>query len=154
MYSLSYVFIFVTSNTGSRLRTHTFALPLSNVFTCGRSWDDRGPQWVNTEGKRDGFVSTLTQAVSILPEGKPLWGGPCHKTKIEEVDLCPVDDQKDPEEWENEIGKAGMGGAYIFSDGSLLGSGNVGGVSVHSRLKGGGGRGGKCNRQCGNNVRW
>ena len=29
--------------------------------------------------------------------------------------------------WEKEIGKAGRGGAYIFSDGSLLESGNVGG---------------------------
>ena len=46
---------------------------------------------------------------------------------MEEVDLCPVNDPKDPEESEKEIGKAGIGGAYIFSDGSFLESGNVGG---------------------------
>ena len=40
-----------------------------------RRWDDHGPQWVAKEGKKDGFVSTLTRMVSILPEGKPLWGG-------------------------------------------------------------------------------
>ena len=40
----------------------------------GRRRDDHGPQWVNKEGKKDGFVSTLTRMVSILPEGKPLWG--------------------------------------------------------------------------------
>ena len=39
----------------------------------GGKWDDHGPQWVNREGKKDGFVSTLTRMVSILPEGKPLW---------------------------------------------------------------------------------
>ena len=43
---------------------------------------------------------------------------------MEEVDLCPVNNPEDPEEWEKEIGK---GGAYIFSDGSLLENGNVGG---------------------------
>ena len=93
----------------------------------GRRWDDHGPQWVNREGKKDGFVSTLTRMASILPEGKPLWGGSCRKVEVEEVDLCPVNDLKGPEEWEKEIGKEGIGGAYIFSDGSLLESGNVGG---------------------------
>ena len=43
----------------------------------GRRWDDHGPQWVAREGKKDGFVSTLTRMASILPEGKPLFGGPC-----------------------------------------------------------------------------
>ena len=33
----------------------------------GRRWDDHGPQWVNTEEKKDEFMS--------MPEGKPLWGG-------------------------------------------------------------------------------
>ena len=42
--------------------------------------------------------------VSILPEGKPLWGGSCQKVEVEEVDLCPVNDPKDPEEWEKELG--------------------------------------------------
>ena len=46
---------------------------------------------------------------------------------MEELDLCPVNDPKDPEEWKQEIRKTGIGGAYIFSDGSLLESGNVGG---------------------------
>ena len=62
----------------------------------GRKWDDHGPQWVNREGEKDGFVSTLTRMVSILPEGKPLWGGSCRKVKVEEVALCPVNDPKDP----------------------------------------------------------
>ena len=53
----------------------------------GRRWNDHGPQWVNKEGKNDGFVSTLTRAVSILPEEKPLWGGTSLKIEIEEVDV-------------------------------------------------------------------
>ena len=91
-----------------------------------RRWDYHGPQWVNKEGKKDGFVSTLTRAVSLLPEGKPLWGGPCQKVEIDEVDVRPTggkgsdQDPEDPDAWEIEIGKAGRGGAYIFSDGSLL----------------------------------
>ena len=38
----------------------------------------------NTAGKKD-----LTRAVSILPEGKPLWGGTCPRIDIEEVDVRP-----------------------------------------------------------------
>ena len=48
----------------------------------------------------------------------------------QEVDVRPTggkQSEKDPEEWEKEVRKAGIGGAYIFSDGSLLESGNVGG---------------------------
>ena len=96
----------------------------------GRRWDDHGPQWVAREGKKDGFVLTLTRMVSILPEGEPLWGGPCQRIEIEEVDVRPAggkESEKDLEEWEKEIKKAVIGGAYIFSDGSLLESGNVGG---------------------------
>ena len=70
--------------------------------------------------------------VSILPEGKPLWGGPCQRVEVEEVDLRPCgvkggekNDPEDPDAWEAEIGKAGFGGAFVFSDGSLLESGNV-----------------------------
>ena len=58
------------------------------------------------------------------------WGGTCPKVEIEEVDVRPgggKENEKDPEEWEKEIRKAGIGGPYIFSDGSLLESGNVGG---------------------------
>ena len=35
-------------------------------------------------------------------------------------------DPEDPDAWEAEI-KAGIGGAFVFSDGSLLENGNVGG---------------------------
>ena len=42
---------------------------------------DHGPQWVAKEGKKDGFTSTLIRMVSILPERKPLWGGPCQKVE-------------------------------------------------------------------------
>ena len=93
----------------------------------GRKWNDHGPQWVAKEGKKNRFVSTLTQMVSILPEGKPLFEGPCQEAEIEEVEVQPMDDPKDPGAWEKEIGKEGVGGAYIFSDGSLLEIGNVGG---------------------------
>ena len=55
-----------------------------------RMWNDHCPQWVGKEGKRDGFVSTLTRMVSVLPEGKPFWGGPCRKVDIEEVDVRPT----------------------------------------------------------------
>ena len=51
-----------------------------------RRWNDHGAQWVGKEGKKDGFVSTLT----ILPEGKPLWDGPCRKVDVEEVDVRPT----------------------------------------------------------------
>ena len=53
----------------------------------GRRWNDHGPQWVAKEGKKDGFVSTLTRMVSILPEGKPLFGGLYQKVEIKEVDV-------------------------------------------------------------------
>ena len=42
---------------------------------------------------------------------------------IEEVGVRPTggkESEKDPEEWGKEIRKIGIGGAYIFSDGSLL----------------------------------
>ena len=45
--------------------------------------------------------------------------------EVEEVDLCPVNDPQDPEEWEKEIKKAGIGGDYIFTDSSLLESGKL-----------------------------
>ena len=32
----------------------------------------------------------MTRAVSILPEGKPLWGGPCQKVDMEESDVRPT----------------------------------------------------------------
>ena len=32
--------------------------------------------------------------------------------------------------WEKEIGKIGKGGAYVYSDGSLLDGGNVGGGAL------------------------
>ena len=53
----------------------------------GRTWNNHGPQWVAKEGKKDGFVSTLTRMVSILLEGKPLFRGLCQKVEIEEVDV-------------------------------------------------------------------
>ena len=46
------------------------------------------------------------------------------------VDVRPAggkESEQDPEAWEKEIGKAGIGGAYIPSDGSLIESGNAGG---------------------------
>ena len=84
----------------------------------GRRWDDHGPRWDKTEGRKDGFVSTLTRAVSILPEGKPLWGGTCPRIEIEEVDVRPTrgkESEKDPEAWEKKIGKAGIGGVPTSS---------------------------------------
>ena len=93
----------------------------------GRRWDDHGPQWVAKEGKKDGFVSTLTRMVSILPEGKLLWGGSCQRVEVEEIDVRPCgvkggekNDPEDPNAWEVEIRKAGIGGEFVFSDGSLL----------------------------------
>ena len=59
--------------------------------------------------------------------------------EVEEVDLRRVDDPKDPDAWEKEIGKAGIGGAYVFSDASLR-ERERRRRSVNSRLKGGGGR--------------
>ena len=76
----------------------------------GRAWNDHGPQWVGKEGKKDGLVSTFTRAVRILPEGKPLWGGPCQRIDIEEVDVRLSggnESEQDPDRWEQEIGKAG-----------------------------------------------
>ena len=46
----------------------------------GRRWDDHAPQWVSREEKKEGFVSTLTQMVSILPVGRMVpegGGGSC-----------------------------------------------------------------------------
>ena len=67
-----------------------------------RMWDNHGPQWIMKEREKDGFVSTLTRIVSILPEGKPLWEGPCQKIVIEEVDVRPIGakgiEKNDPED--------------------------------------------------------
>ena len=74
------------------------------------------------------FVSTLTHMVSILPEGKPLWERPYWKVDILEVLTRRKGSDSSPEgtdAWKNEIGKAGIGGAFRFSDGSMLESGNV-----------------------------
>ena len=46
--------------------------------------------------------------------------------EVEEVDLHPVDDPKNPEAWEKEISKTGKGGDYVFSNGSLLEGENIG----------------------------
>ena len=54
--------------------------------------------------------------------------------EIAEVNVRPVDD---PEAWEEEIKKEGVEGAYIFSDGSLLESGNVGGGAFVVGTEGG-----------------
>ena len=76
----------------------------------GWRWDDHSPQWFATERKNDGFVSTLTRIVSILPEGKLLWGGSCQRVEIEEVDIRPCrvkggekNHPEDPDAWEAEI---------------------------------------------------
>ena len=71
-----------------------------------------------------------------MPEGKPLRGGPCRRTTIEEVDVRPPggrdseQDPNDPKAWENEISKADLGDAIIYSDGSLLEGGRDGGGAV------------------------
>ena len=84
-------------------------------------------------GKKGDFVSTLTRMVSVLPEGKPLWGGPCRKVGFGEVDVRPSggkeskNDPEDPATWEVEISKAGASGAFDFFDRILLEGGNVGG---------------------------
>lgn len=98
----------------------------------GRRWNDHGSEWVGREGKKDGFVSTLMRMVSMLPEGKPLWGRPCRKMELEEADVRPTggkwseNDPEDSDTWEKEICRAGAGGAFVFSDGSLLEGGNIG----------------------------
>ena len=75
----------------------------------------------------------MTRAVGVLLEGKPLWGGPCQKVNIEEVDLRSSgakgseQNPNDQDAWEREIRRAGVGGALVFSDGSLLEGGVVGG---------------------------
>ena len=71
----------------------------------GRRWDDHGPQWVGKEGKKYGFVSTLTRMVSIILEGGSLWGESCRKVEVEEVDLRPVDDPKDPDHGRRKLQK-------------------------------------------------
>ena len=43
------------------------------------------------------------------------------------MDVRPAEDPKDPDEWEAELSRAGVGGAFVYSDGSLLEGGNVGG---------------------------
>ena len=53
----------------------------------GRWWDFTAHSRSTRRAKKMGFVSTLTRAVSLLPEGKPLWGGPCQKMDIDEVDV-------------------------------------------------------------------
>ena len=47
-------------------------------------------EWAGKEGKKDGFIFILTQMTSVLPEGKLLWGGPCRKVEVEEVEVEPM----------------------------------------------------------------
>ena len=49
--------------------------------------------------------------------------GPCGAKGSEK------NDPEDPDAWEAEISKTGKWGDYVFSDGSLLEGGNVGGVA-------------------------
>ena len=97
---------------------------------AGRRWNDHGSCWVGKEGKKDGFVSTLTRSYR---RGSPSGGDRCRKVDIEAVDVRSTgvkgseNDPEKPDAWEKEIGKAGKGGTYIFSDGSLLEGENVGG---------------------------
>ena len=51
----------------------------------------------------------------------------CQRVEIEEVDVRPAEGLMDPDKWEAEISRAGAGGAIVYSDGSLLERGNVGG---------------------------
>ena len=57
----------------------------------------------------------------------------CRMVKIEEIDirLCrekgSKQDPEDPEAWEREIEKAGLWKGYVFSDGTLVEGGKVGG---------------------------
>ena len=53
-------------------------------------------------------------------------GVSCRKVEVEEVDLCPVGDPKDPDAWEKEISNTGIRGDYVLFDSSLLEGGNVG----------------------------
>ena len=52
---------------------------------------------------------------------------------MEEVDVQSasgkdsLDDPKNPDAWEKEVSRVGKGGTYLYSDGSLLEGGNVGG---------------------------
>ena len=92
-----------------------------------RRWGDYAPQWVDKEDKKDGYPDTGGQ------HSAGGWEGPCGKIEIEEVDVRLTggkdtkDDPRNPDAWEKEIGKIGKGGAYMFSSGSLLNGGNVGG---------------------------
>ena len=85
----------------------------------GRRWDYQDPQCVVKEEKNDGFVSILTHMVRILPEGKPMWGGPCQKVEGQgETHRCQRGEKNDPENpdaWEAEISKPGRGGALYSS---------------------------------------
>lgn len=90
-------------------------------------------QGIGKEGKKQGFVFILTHMVTILTKGKPLWGGRCQRVEVEQIDIRPgggrgsPDDTDNPDIWEKEIRVAGVGGAFIYSDGSLLEGENVGG---------------------------
>ena len=53
---------------------------------AGRRWNDHGPCWVGKEGKKDGFVSILTRSY----QRGSLFGGPCRKVDMEEVDVRPT----------------------------------------------------------------
>ena len=61
---------------------------------------------------------------------------------MEEVDVRPAggkdsqDDPTKPDAWEREISRFGKGGAYVYSDGSLLDRGNVGGGALVGKSDG------------------
>ena len=59
-------------------------------------------------------------------------GGTMSKVEVEEIDMRPIgvkggkkNDPEDLDAWEAKISRAERGGAFVFSDGSFLDSGNV-----------------------------
>ena len=74
----------------------------------GGRWNHHGAGWLRREAKKDEFMSSLTRMVSILPERKHLFGGPCHTIEITKVGVRPTagkgseQDPECPDAWEKE----------------------------------------------------
>ena len=99
----------------------------------GRRWNDHGLQWVGKEGKKDGFVSTLTRMTSYCRRGNHYGGVNVRKLKSWRWISGPLEEREaimTQRAWmrgRSKSVKRGSGRAVVYSDGSLLESGNVGG---------------------------
>lgn len=96
----------------------------------GRRWNDHGSS--GSKRGQEGWVRVHPDAHDQYPAGgEATMGGPCQKMEIEKVDVRPSGGNRTPNTQTREGYRESRGrGRYVYSDSSLLESGNVGGACI------------------------